>query len=31
MALAEHTSADTPFYVDVDQGGGGEKVQVYIG
>lgn len=31
MALAEQTSADTPFYVDVDQGGGGERVQVYIG
>jgi hypothetical protein len=31
MALAEHTSADSPFYVDVDNGEGGEKVQVYIG
>lgn len=31
LALAEHTSAKTPFYVDVDQGAGGEKVQVYIG
>jgi hypothetical protein len=31
LALAEHTSAETPFYVDVDEGSGGEKVQVYIG
>jgi hypothetical protein len=31
MALAEHTSADSPFFVDVDNGEGGEKVQVYIG
>jgi hypothetical protein len=31
LALAEHTSSKTPFYVDVDQGASGEKVQVYIG
>jgi len=31
MALAEHTSAEKPFFVDVDNGEGGEKVQVYIG
>ncbi len=31
MALADHTSAETPFFVDVDNGEGGEKVQVYIG
>jgi hypothetical protein len=31
LALGEHTSAQTPFYVDVDEGEGGEKVQVYIG
>jgi hypothetical protein len=31
MALAEHTSSDSPFFVDVDNGEGGEKVQVYIG
>jgi len=31
LALAEHTSAQTPFYVDVDQGASGEHVQVYIG
>ena len=31
LALAEHTSSKTPFYVDVDQGASGEHVQVYIG
>jgi hypothetical protein len=31
LALAEHTSAKTPFYVDVDGGRDGEHVQVYIG
>jgi hypothetical protein len=31
LALAEHTSSETPFFVDVDNGEGGEKVQVYIG
>ena len=31
LALAEHTSSESPFFVDVDNGEGGEKVQVYIG
>ncbi len=31
MALGEHTSADTPLYIKVDEGTDGEKVQVYIG
>ena len=31
LALAETTSSDTPLYVDVDEGEGGERVQVYIG
>lgn len=31
LALAENTSAESPLYVDVDEGEGGEKVQVYIG
>ncbi|MCC7358594.1 MAG: hypothetical protein IT317_03905 [Anaerolineales bacterium] len=31
MALGEHTSADAPLYINVDEGSGGEKVQVYIG
>jgi hypothetical protein len=31
MALGEHTSAQTPLYINVDEGQGGEKVQVYIG
>jgi hypothetical protein len=31
LALAEHTSAKTPFYVDVAGGRDGEHVQVYIG
>ena len=31
LALAETTSAEAPLYVDVDEGDGGERVQVYIG
>ncbi len=31
MALGEHTNAATPLYINVDEGQGGEKVQVYIG
>jgi hypothetical protein len=31
MALGEHTSSDAPLYINVDEGQGGEKVQVYIG
>lgn len=31
MALGEHTSAESPLYINVDEGGHGEKVQVYIG
>ena len=31
LALAETTSSDAPLYVDVDEGEGGERVQVYIG
>jgi hypothetical protein len=31
LALAETTSAEAPLYVDVDEGNGGERVQVYIG
>jgi hypothetical protein len=31
MALGEHTSAAAPLYINVDEGQGGEKVQVYIG
>jgi len=31
MALGEHTSADAPLYIKVDEGADGEKVQVYIG
>ena len=31
LALGETTSPQTPFYVEVDQGRDGEKVQVYIG
>jgi hypothetical protein len=31
LALGEHTSSATPLYVDVNNGEGGEKVQVYIG
>lgn len=30
MAL-EHTSSDTPFYVEVNEGEGGERVEVFIG
>ncbi len=31
LALAETTSADTPLYVDVNDGDSGDHVQVYIG
>lgn len=31
LALGETTTPDNPFYVEVDEGPGGEKVQVYIG
>jgi hypothetical protein len=31
LALDETTTPDNPFYVEVDEAGGGEKVQVYIG
>ena len=31
LALAETTSAESPLYVDVDDGAGGQHVQVYIG
>ena len=31
LALAETTSSDAPLYVEVDEGEGGEQVQVYIG
>jgi hypothetical protein len=31
IALADTTSADTPFYIDVQDGRDGEQVQVYIG
>jgi len=31
LALSETTTPDNPFYVEVDEGPGGEKVQVYIG
>lgn len=31
LALGKHTSSETPFYVEVDEGEDGEKVQVYIG
>jgi hypothetical protein len=31
MALGEHTSSKAPLYINVDEGQGGEKVQVYIG
>jgi len=31
LALAETTSAEAPLYMDVDEGDGGERVQVYIG
>ena len=31
LALAETTSAEAPLYVDVDEGDGGERVQVYLG
>jgi hypothetical protein len=31
LALAETTSAEAPLYVDVAEGAGGERVQVYIG
>lgn len=31
LALDETTTPDNPFYVEVDKGRGGEKVQVYIG
>ena len=31
LALAETTSAESPLYVDVNEGEGGEHVHVYIG
>lgn len=31
LALDETTTPDNPFYVEVDKGSGGEKVQVYFG
>jgi len=31
LALGRTTSTDTPFYVEVDEGENGERVQVYIG
>jgi hypothetical protein len=31
MALGEHTSSKAPLYINVDEGQGGERVQVYIG
>jgi hypothetical protein len=31
LALGESASAETPLYVEVDEGDHGEKVQVYIG
>jgi hypothetical protein len=31
LALAENTSAEAPLYVDVNEGNGGERVQVYLG
>lgn len=31
IALADSTSAETPFYIDVQDGKNGEHVQVYIG
>jgi hypothetical protein len=31
MALGETTSPETPFYLEVDEGEDGEKVQIYIG
>ena len=31
LALAETASAEAPLYVEVDEGDGGERVQVYIG
>jgi hypothetical protein len=31
QALERTTGPDTPFYVEVDEGNGKEKVQIYIG
>lgn len=31
LALEHNTSPDTPFYVEVDEGDGGEQVQIYFG
>jgi hypothetical protein len=31
QALERTTGADAPFYVEVDEGEGKEKVQIYIG
>lgn len=31
LALENSTSADTPFYLEVDEGEGGEQVQIYLG
>lgn len=31
QAVSDNTSQETPFYVEVDEGDGGEKVKVYIG
>jgi SHOCT-like domain len=31
IAVADYTSSDTPFYIEVDEGEGQEKVQIYIG
>ena len=31
LALGDKTSPETPFYVEVDEGEDGEKVEIYIG
>ena len=31
VALGDNTSSETPFYVEVDEGDDGEKVEIYIG
>jgi hypothetical protein len=31
IAIANYTNSDTPFYIEVDEGEGKEKVEIYIG
>ena len=31
MALEDNTNSETPFYIEVDEGENGERVQIYIG